>query len=211
MTIDSTGINYCNDVPMQRAWTASMPSKGPRTVLVRHLRRAPNKKVAVDRVRHTGFLGATSNQAAPATEIDVRRSKARTCMVKKSVVLTACIVLLLVAVCFLWFATRPSIDEDTKTIVAATPDVSDQTLLAELDDIVMKAENNPTDRLPKVVTSADQALKHANKDWAKDCRVLEHKGWWVVAWQGSGSQPALWFYGFAIRKNSKDYYAFGSW
>lgn len=82
----------------------------------------------------------------------------------------------------------------------------------KLDEIVSQAEKKATARLPAKVTSAAQALKHApGKETDKSYRVLEHKGWWVVAWYGSGSEPFLWFNGVAIRKNSKDIYHFGSW
>jgi hypothetical protein len=88
----------------------------------------------------------------------------------------------------------------------------DERLSLELDEIVKKAEEKATPRLPKQATSAEDALGYAAAEYADQYRVLEHKGWWVVAWHGhDGSKPVLWLPGFAIRKNSKDYYRFGSW
>jgi hypothetical protein len=87
----------------------------------------------------------------------------------------------------------------------------DEELSKELDKIVMKAEKKATPRLPEKVTSAEQALRHAAAEYANQYRVLEHKGWWVVAWYGGGSKPVLWLPGFAIRKDSRDIYNFGAW
>lgn len=85
-------------------------------------------------------------------------------------------------------------------------------LSTQLDILVSEAEKKAKAQLPEKVTSAKQALKHAQGvDRAKNYRVLEHKGWWIVAWYGSGSEPHLWFYGVAIRKDSKDIYHFGAW
>jgi hypothetical protein len=87
----------------------------------------------------------------------------------------------------------------------------DEELSKELDGIVIKAEKKATPRLSEKVTSAEDALRHAAADYADQCRVLEHKGWWVVAWYGGGSKPVLWLPGFAIRKDSRDIYHFGAW
>jgi hypothetical protein len=87
----------------------------------------------------------------------------------------------------------------------------DEELSKELDRIVMKAEKTATPRLSEKVTSAEDALRHAAADYAGQCRVLEHKGWWVVVWYGGGSKPVLWLPGFAIRKDSRDIYHFGAW
>jgi hypothetical protein len=100
---------------------------------------------------------------------------------------------------------------DMQTKEPAQWQVRDEKLAKVLEDLVMKAEKKAKAQLPEKVTSAEQALKYVNADWVENYRVLEHKGWWIVAWQGSKSTPALWFYGIAIRKNSKDIYHFGSW
>ena len=82
-----------------------------------------------------------------------------------------------------------------------------------LDEIVKRAESQAKSRLPEKVTTAEQALHYAPAEESarKSYQVLEHKGWWVVAYYGGGSEPALWFSGVAIRKDSRDIYHFGSW
>lgn len=87
----------------------------------------------------------------------------------------------------------------------------ESSLFRGLDEIVKRAEKKVLPTLPEEVKSAEQALKHASAEYAEQYRVLEHKGWWIVAWHGDGRLPCLWLPGFAIRKNSKDFYRFGSW
>src|SRR5215471_910047 len=86
----------------------------------------------------------------------------------------------------------------------------DPEMAATLDEIVAKAEKKAKATLREKVTTRAQALTLAPGE-RKSYHVLEHMGWYIVAYYGGGAEPMLWFNGVAIRKNSKDIYAFGSW
>ena len=88
--------------------------------------------------------------------------------------------------------------------------VRDPEQAATLDEIVATAEKEAKTTLLNKVTTRAQALELAPGE-VKSFHVLEHKGWYIVAYYGGGAEPILWFHGVAIRRNSKEIYSFGSW
>jgi hypothetical protein len=86
----------------------------------------------------------------------------------------------------------------------------DPELAAILDEIVAKAAKDAKTTLLEKVATRAQALALAPGE-TKSYHVLEHKGWYIVAYYGGGAEPMLWFNGVAIRKNSREVYTFGSW
>jgi len=98
-----------------------------------------------------------------------------------------------------------------KSVLQQAQPELDPELKAELNKLVQKAEKLAKASLPEKVTSRAQALRFCPGNNPKSYRVLEHKGWWIVAYCDNDSKPWLWFTGVAIRKNSNDAYHFGSW
>ena len=86
-----------------------------------------------------------------------------------------------------------------------------ENLSVRLDELVKTAEKKARASLEEKVTSRDQALRRVAGDEAKSYQVLEHNGWWIVAYSGEQGKPVLWMAGAVIRKNSKEIYHFGSW
>jgi len=99
-----------------------------------------------------------------------------------------------------------------KSVLQQAQPELDPEFKAELDKLVQKAEKMAKASLPEKVNSRAQALRFSpGSNNSKSYRVLEHKGWWIVAYSDNGSKPWLWFTGVAIRKNSNEAYHFGSW
>ena len=122
----------------------------------------------------------------------------------QSLAVTAC--------CLLLLTLCPAVARsDTPKETTAQAPARDEVLTKELDELVMTAAKKAKPWLQETVNRAEHALRYAPADHAKQYRVLEHKGWWVVAWYGRGTRPELWMSGFAIRKYSRDIYHFGGW
>jgi hypothetical protein len=84
----------------------------------------------------------------------------------------------------------------------------------DLDRLIARAERSAKPSLAAPARTLAEARRLAVRDDDVGRGMVweaEYQGWFIFAWDLSDGRPSLWFYGVAVRKDTRLVYRFGSW